>query len=169
MRKYNLVAMSFLLLMCLAPSLMAQNNSPGPTKEENIRKLLILTDAKGIFKRALETQVSQMKTNMVNRIPPKFWDEVLKAVDADKFMELLVPVYDKHFSNDELLGLIAFYETPLGKRLVSELPQIMTESAAAGDKYGQEIANQVIQRMQAEGTFPSAAPAGDGKPMPPRR
>lgn len=171
MRKYSLAAMSFLLLLllCCAPALMAQNNAPAPTKEESIRKLLILTDAKGIFKRSVEMQISAMRTINSSQIPSKFWDEVLKAVDPDKFMNLLVPIYDKHFSNDELSALITFYETPLGKKLLSELPQIITESAAAGDKYGQEIANQVIKRMQTEGTFPSAAPAGDGKPLPPRR
>lgn len=166
MRKYRLAAMSCLLLLCFAPALMAQNTPA--TKEENIRKLLILTDAKGTFQRAMDAQISAMKTT-VTRIPPKFWDEVLKEIDPDTFLTLLIPVYDKYFSNDDLEGLIAFYQTPLGKKLVSTLPQIITEVAAVGDKYGQQVANQVIQRMQAEGTFPSAAPAGDGKPLPPRR
>jgi hypothetical protein len=167
MRKYRLAATTFLLLLCSAPALMAQN-TPKETKDANIRKLLTLTDARGVFRHALESQINSMKTN-AKQIPPKFWEEILKAVDADKFIELLIPVYDKHFSNDELEGLIAFYETPLGKKLVSTMLPIMTESAAAGDKYGQQIATQVIEKMKAEGTFPSAAPAGDGKPQPPRR
>lgn len=167
MRKYRLAVMSFLLLLCFTPSLVAQS-TPTATKEANIRKLLVQTDAKGIFKRSLETQMNMMKAS-ASQIPPKFWDEILKEVDADKFIELLIPVYDKHFSNDELEGLIAFYDTPLGKKMVSKLPQIMAESAEAGSKYGEQIATKVIQRMQAEGTFPSAAPAGDGKPLPPRR
>jgi hypothetical protein len=167
MRKYRLAATLFLLLLCFAPASIAQN-TPTETKEANIRKLLTLTAAKGLFNRAMESQISAAKTNGT-RIPPKFWDEVLKEVDPDNFIELLLPIYDKHFSNDEIEGLIAFYETPLGKKLISKLPQIMTETTAAGDKYGQQIANKVIKRMQAEGTFPSAAPAGDGKPQPPRR
>jgi hypothetical protein len=167
MRKYCLSAMSFFLLLCFTPALMAQS-TPVATKEENIRKLLTLTDARGTFKQSLETQISLMRRT-AKEIPPKFWDEVLKEVDPDKFVELLIPVYDTHFSNDELKGLIAFYQTPLGKKMISKLPVIMTESAAAGAKYGQEIAGKVIQRMRAEGTFPSAAPAGEGKPQPPRR
>ena len=171
MRKYSLVATSFILLLCFTPALMAQN-TPAATKEENIRKLLTLTDAQGVFKSSIESQISAAKAATKangTRIPPKLWDEVLKEIDPSEFVELLIPIYDKHFSNEELEGLIAFYETPLGKKLISKLPQIMTESAAAGEKYGQQIANKVIQRMQAEGTFPSAAPAGDGKPLPPRR
>jgi hypothetical protein len=168
MRKYFLTAtFSLLLLLCFTPSLMAQS-TPAETKEASIRKLLSLMNAKGSFNSALQSQISAAKKNGT-RVPPKFWDEVLKAVDLDKFIEFLVPIYDKHFSNEEIEGLIAFYQTPLGKKLTSELPQLMTESAAVGDKYGQQIANQVIQKMQAEGTFPSAAPAGDGKQLPPRR
>jgi uncharacterized protein len=166
MRKYRLAAMSFLLLMCFTPALLAQS-TPTPTKEENIRKLLTMTDARGTFKRSLETQISVMKRTM-SQIPPKFWDEVLKEANPDTFIEFIVPIYDKYFSNDEIMGLIAFYETPLGKKTVATLPQVMAESAEAGGKYGQEVANKVIQKMQAEGTFPSAAPTGDGKPLPPR-
>ncbi|HUQ34090.1 MAG TPA: DUF2059 domain-containing protein [Pyrinomonadaceae bacterium] len=167
MRKYPLTAMSFLLLLCLAPAVMAQSTQKA-TKDENIRKLLALTDAGGLFKRGLESQLSMMKARET-RVPPRFWDEVLKEVDPERFVELLIPVYDKHFSDDELKDLIAFYETPLGKKLVSEMTPIMTETAAIGAKYGEQIANRVVKRMQAEGTFPSAAPTGDGKPLPPRR
>jgi hypothetical protein len=167
MKKYSLAVMSFLLLLCFAPVVVAQGTLKA-TKDENIRKLLALTDASGTFKRSLEAQLSLMKASET-RVPPRFWDEVLKEADPDKFVELLIPVYDKHFSDDELKGLIAFYETPLGKKLVSEMTPIMTETAAIGAKYGEQIANRVVKKMQAEGTFPSAAPAGDGKPLPPRR
>ncbi len=167
MRKYCLAAMSFLLLMCLTPALMAQSTST-TTKEANIRKLLVLIDASGTFKRAVEIQMTGVKKTLP-QIPPKFWDEVLKEVDPDKLMDLIVPIYDKHFTNDEIMGLIAFYETPLGKKMVSSLPQVMAESAAAGGKYGEQIAIKVIQRMQAEGTFPSETPAENEKPKPPRR
>src|SRR4051794_5266171 len=105
MRKYPFTAGLFLLLLlllCIAPVVLAQSE-PKATKEENIRKLLTLTDASGTFKRALEIQLSLMKASEV-RIPPKFWDEVLKEADPDKFAELLIPVYDKHFSDDELKG-----------------------------------------------------------------
>ena len=169
MRKYSLAVMAFLVvLMCFTPALMAQSN-PLATKEENIRKFLKLIGAKDTVTRSMEEQINEMKTKNVNRIPPKFWDELLKEYDYDKFVELLVPIYDKHFSNDDLEGLIAFYETPLGRKLASKLPQILDESMAAAQKYGEQINNQVIKRMQAEGTFPSAAPDGDGKPLPPRR
>lgn len=167
MRKFRQAIMSFLLLLCCTSVLTAQSISKA-TKEDNIRKILTLTDASGIFKKTLESQINMLRKTKTE-VPPKFWDEVLKEVDPDKFVELLVPIYDQHFSSDELEAIIVFYETPVGKKMISTLPQIMAESAAAGDKYGQQIATRVIQKMQAEGTFPSTAPSGDGKPVPPRR
>jgi hypothetical protein len=167
MKKYYLSLVWVLLLFGGAPALMAQN-TPAATKEQNIRKLLVLTDARGIFKRSIEMQIDMVKATSRD-VPARFWDEVLKEVDPDKFVELIIPVYDKHFSNEELESLIIFYQTPLGKKLLAELPQVMTESAAVGEKYGQEVANRVVKRMQADGTFPSAAPTGDGKPLPPLR
>jgi hypothetical protein len=167
MRKYCLIIVSFLLL-CFTPALMAQGTTPAATKEANIRRLLKLTDASGTFKRSIEAQMNTMRVAMT-QIPAQFWDEVLKEVSAEKFIELVIPIYDRHFSSEEIEGMIAFYETPLGKKFISTLPQIISESAAAGDKYGQEIANKVIKKMQAEGTFPSGPPAEAGKPAPPRR
>jgi len=152
MRKSIWAIMSFLLLLCCAPALLAQ--SPGTaTKEENIRKILIQTDARGVFKRELETQINA-KRKEVSNVPAKFWDEFLKEIDTEKFVELLIPIYERHFSNDELTQLIAFYETPLGKKMVATLPQIVAESAAAGGKYGEDVALKVIKRMRAAGTFP---------------
>jgi hypothetical protein len=142
-----------ILLLCLMPAVMAQGGLT-LAKEKNIRKLLAMTDASGIFKRSLESQIGMMKKTST-QVPSKYWDELLKEVDADKFIELLLPIYDKHFSNEELEGIIAFYETPVGKKLVSTLPQVMEESGAAGAIYGQEVAARVIKRMQAEGTFKS--------------
>ena len=169
MKKWYLTVVGVLVLFCCSPALMAQNApTAAATKEQNIRKLLNLMDARGLFKLNIEEQFTLAKTTMRD-VPVRFWDEVLKEIDLDKFIELIVPVYDKHFSNEDLEGLIAFFETPLGKKLLAEQQPIIKETVVIADKYGQEVAGKVIKRMQADGTFPSAAPSGDGKPLPPRR
>ena len=166
MTKYRLALMCCLLLLCFAPALRAQT-TPATTKAANIRKLLVLMDAGTTFETALETQVDLMKRTAKD-IPPRFWDELVKEIDANAFLELLVPIYDKHLSADDLEALIVFYQTPSGKRLISVLPLIMSESGAAGEKYGAQVAERVIKKMQAEGTMPGA-PAGEVKPPPPPR
>jgi hypothetical protein len=42
--------------------------------------------------------------------------------------EIYYPVLKKHFSEEEILDLIKFYQTPLGKKTIEEMPAIMNES-----------------------------------------
>ena len=47
------------------------------------------------------------------------------------------PVYDKHLSDDEVKGLIRFYETPLGQKTLEGLLQMTTELMNQGRKWGE--------------------------------
>ncbi|GEM_PF-6776164 len=42
--------------------------------------------------------------------------------------EIYYPVLKKHFSEEEIIDLIKFYQTPLGKKTIEEMPAIMNES-----------------------------------------
>ena len=164
MRIFRLAVMSCLLLLFLTPAVIAQT-APANTKTANIRKLLLLMDAGTTFKNAMQTQVDLMKL-AAKDIPPKFWDELLKEIDPAAFLELLVPIYDKHLSAEDVDAMIVFYQTPTGKKLISALPQIIAETGVAAEKYGGQASERVIKRMQAEGTFPGAPPPGEAKPSP---
>jgi TonB family protein len=49
-----------------------------------------------------------------------------KFHDVD-FVDLLVPIYDTHYSLDDINALIAFYQTPTGRRTLEVQPLITTE------------------------------------------
>ncbi|MFM7407780.1 MAG: DUF2059 domain-containing protein [Cuspidothrix sp.] len=60
-------------------------------------------------------------------------------------------MYSKYFTNEEIKGIIAFYETPLGKKTLSVLPQISQESTAIGIKYGRQAAERALKKLEEEG------------------
>jgi hypothetical protein len=163
MRKIILSFVTLLVLLCGAPALSGQTAGAG-TKADKIRKILIMTDAPGVFTHEVTVGLEQQK-KVSPDVPPRFWDELLKEVDSNKFAELLVPIYASLFTDEELSGLIAFYETPLGKKLIASTPQIISASRDAGAKYGEELAQKVITRMRAEGTWPTTPPPAE-KPKP---
>ncbi|WP_244142171.1 DUF2059 domain-containing protein [aff. Roholtiella sp. LEGE 12411] len=66
-------------------------------------------------------------------------------------MNELIPVYAKYFTNEDIKQMIAFYETPLGKKTISVLPQISQESAEIGQKYGIAAAKRALQKLEEEG------------------
>lgn len=44
------------------------------------------------------------------------------------FVEEMNAVYAKHFSHEDIRQMIAFYETPAGKKSVEAMPQLMSDS-----------------------------------------
>ena len=49
-----------------------------------------------------------------------------KEVDMEKMVEeIIIPIYDKHFSETELRDLIAFYKTPTGRKSTELMPELM--------------------------------------------
>ena len=51
--------------------------------------------------------------------------------DIDYLTDLHAPLYKAHFSEKELRELVAFYETPLGKKMTRVLPEISQASGMA--------------------------------------
>ena len=41
---------------------------------------------------------------------------------SKEMADIIVPIYDKHFTESDIDGLIAFYRTPVGKKFIKELP-----------------------------------------------
>jgi hypothetical protein len=78
---------------------------------------------------------------------------------------------------DDILGLIKFYESPLGTKLVKEMPQVVQESQAAGVQMNQEAAITVLRGMEPDYPFlkqmlppdpnaPAPAPGASTTPAP---
>ena len=59
-------------------------------------------------------------------------------------------VYDKYLTHDEIKGLIRFYETPLGQKTLSVLPQIVSEMQESGNKWGGELGKESMREVLAE-------------------
>jgi hypothetical protein len=91
-------------------------------------------------------------------IPAEFWQGIRKKIKTDGFTERLLPIYDKYYSKEDVKGLVAFYQTSLGQKVVSTTPGISSESQAVGSAWGKEIAQQVIDDLQAREAAKPAAP-----------
>lgn len=63
----------------------------------------------------------------------------------------MIAIYSKHYTNEDIKGMIAFYQTPLGKKLISILPKITQESIEVSQQYGIKAARRAIQKLEAEG------------------
>jgi len=117
-----------------------------------IRRLLTVTRAAELAVAAMEATVpAQRAANP--KIPKEFWDEFLARArkDMPRFIDMLVPVYDSHFSKPQLEQLVAFYESPLGRHVAQVQPEIAIQSSQIGQKWGAELGAAVGQDLQKRG------------------
>jgi len=143
--------LSITLLFC---SLMAMGYSQASAKAENIRKLLDITGSGKLGTQVGISMIDNMKT-VYKDIPEEFWDEFKKELTTKDWIDMFIPVYEKFYSNDEIKELIQFYQSPIGKKVVSNTPLIMQESMQIGQIWGQKLREKLAERMKAKGYLSS--------------
>ena len=73
----------------------------------------------------------------------------------------MVKLYTTNFSESELKDLVAFYQSPLGKKVLEKMPQLTQQSAQmtqAKLESAVPVVNKLLADMTAE-LEPAAAPA----------
>ena len=130
-------------------------NQPQPhdsAKVALIHQLLTVTHSVDLAISTIEAGIpAQRAANP--RIPAAFWDRFLSEVRnrRGEFEDMVTDVYERHFSADELRQLISFYQTPVGQRLVAELPAVTQESMQAGREWGRRLGAQIGAQLESEG------------------
>jgi hypothetical protein len=119
-------------------------------KINNIKKLLDITGSRNISRKLITQLIDGLKSEYP-QVPAKFWDAFMDELNPNKMIDEYIPIYSKYFTNEEIKGIISFYETPLGKKTLSVIPQISKESTATGIKYGREAAERALEKLKAEG------------------
>ncbi len=141
-----LARLAVLCLLALAPPLQAQE---GNTKEQDIRRLLELTGSAKMAEQIMDQMMVMFEQND-SGVSKEFWDGFRAEINTDDLVSMTVPIYDKHFTHEEIRGLIAFYQTPLGAKFVEKMPALAQDSMAAGMKWGEEIGQKAVAKLQAQ-------------------
>jgi hypothetical protein len=138
-------------------------------KRVDIEHLMKVTGALALGQQMSDAVVANM-TQMLREsrpdIPPEMFDvlreEVNGVIDDNlpSFAELVTQLYHKHFTHEDIKGLIRFYDTALGRKTIAVMPALMQESLMLGQQWGQSlgplIQRRVIERFKSEGVDLSA-------------
>jgi uncharacterized protein len=74
----------------------------------------------------------------------KFAPRVSELVDAT------ARIYATHFTEPELKQLLAFYQSPVGRKALVEEPKVIQESIASAGSWGDSLSAEVIGDMRDE-------------------
>ncbi len=130
------------VLLC-APGLTVSQDTQ---KTEAIRTLLRANKA-GELGAQMMTQMIETFRTTVPDVPQEFWDQLQLELNPDELTDLIVPIYDRHFTQEDINQLIAFHESPIGKKFVELTPTIFKESQEAGQKWAEAMLMRVMEKM----------------------
>ena len=142
-----------------AVSVSPAQSTVDPAKEADIRRLLDLMAVKALMLQVMNQMDTGLRPTMTQALPPGeyrtqlvdlFFQKFSSKLNIDALLDLLIPVYDKYLSDDDIKGLIQFYQTPLGQKAISVLPKLTSESQAQGEMLGQKMGRESMAEVLAE-------------------
>ena len=116
------------------------------SQEDNYKGLL--TDyikAQGqfeTFNATIDQMTSMMGVTLNEDEKVEFTNDVMSSL-----IEMLVPVYKKHFTEQDLEDAIELFKTPIGKKISEKSPIIAQESMQASMQWGMELSTKLQKYM----------------------
>ena len=145
----------FLLVLCTAFVLLLSSGAYAQDADKEYRETLhkMLVISGGLS--TAEAMVPQV-IEMLKRNSPDISEAYLKALSdgmteklVNRMVEVCVPIYRKYLTLDDLKGIIAFYESPVGVKLGKCQPFISQESMQVGEQIGLEIAKDIQKAINS--------------------
>jgi uncharacterized protein len=146
-----------LFTICLCP--MISNVSAADvtqSRRANIEKLLDITGAlkngRAMTQEVTNQMIDTLKAKRPNTTSKELEDIRVAAnsVISERFPELidvLIPIYEKYYTDAEIKALIKFYSSDLGKKLINVMPMATQESFSAGAAWGKSLESDIVKRL----------------------
>jgi hypothetical protein len=174
------IFLALVVLLTIASAASAQQQTIAPEKKALIKELLDVTGEpktseamlnemlKSIDKELPERLEDALKkdTNLspqskeelrkslkedLAKMTTRYTTLILEKIDLPKLIETTIyPLYDKFFTEKEIIDLIAFYKTDTGKKIIAVSPELGAESLRVTIKYVMPIMDDIGKQMRLE-------------------
>lgn len=114
-------------------------SKPLPVKPITPEKRALIMKFIEVFgtKQAIE-QNFQLLIERASKERPEEAQKIKDNIKTDELIEVLIPVYDRNFSQEDLQAFIDFYGSASGRKLLMNIPALMRESVEASARYIQQ-------------------------------
>lgn len=135
-----------IVLACLALSapLLAQN-ADEPASRDDVILYLRTMHTHDLMQRVMVVQSQTMQQLFHDQIlkekgklPANFdaqfkkaMDDLLENMPMDDIVQATIPAYQKHFTHGDIEAMNAFYSSPVGQKVLEQLPVVMQEGMQA--------------------------------------
>jgi hypothetical protein len=73
---------------------------------------------------------------------------IKRSVDTSEVQKIIVPIYEKKFSPDEIQELVNFYKSPTGQKFLNSQGEIMIESSQELSKWSEKVKVKIQKNFE---------------------
>lgn len=99
-------------------------------------------------------QTTAMLQQQKKDVPDNVWEEINDDLSKSALKELTIlfsPVYEQYLTLEDLKAVIAFYNTPIGKKFAQKTPLITTQSMQVGQQWAMQLMPKIQGILKEKG------------------
>lgn len=144
------------VLTLSSPAAYAQKASPAAVAAAN--EIVSTTGAMALFQPLIPGVIEQAKNLYLQQNPGLGKDANAIALQmredlAPRISEIsnqIALLYAERFTEQELKDLLAFYKSPLGKKLIAQQPVVVDSSLKFAQDWANKLSEEVVSKMRVE-------------------
>jgi uncharacterized protein len=159
------ILIGVILCLSFACSGLAQDTGANaPASKEDVERYLQAVHSQEMMRKMMDAMVKSMQQMTHDRylkdkdkLPADFeartnkmMDDMMKNMPFDEMIQAMVPTYQKHFTKGDMDGLLAFYTSPTGQKLLREMPAITAEAMTALMPIMRQHTDAMSRRLQQQ-------------------
>ncbi len=120
--------------------------------DKQVRQLFEVMHLSQMFTQ-MNSQMAGMMGQVAPCVPASYWQDFIDAKASEQLLTQMVPVYQRHFTAQDVSGLLKFYKSALGQKVITQLPQTMAEGMKIGQQWGRQRGLEMVRQLQQKGTL----------------
>lgn len=155
---------SILCLTLCSVALAQQNPTDSPATKADVERYLEAAHIHKMMNQMVQAMSAPMHKMIheqflkdQDKLPPNFEEQMTKILDDmmanmpwDEMIEAMIPAYEKHFTKGDMDALTAFYSSPVGQKILHELPAVTAESMETMMPIMQRSIKEMTDRLQQQ-------------------
>lgn len=128
--------------------------APNDDLTKELKKLLDITGALDVgvqFAKMMNSDNEQERNGLPKEFYKKMYEEMSTGDTRKIFENEIIKIYRKYYTLEDVKGILAFYNSEIGKKTLTMIPSILEESKRVGTEFGRVIGMKVYNDLLKEG------------------
>jgi uncharacterized protein len=130
-----------------------------PVKAADIQRLIEIAGMKKLMTETMDSMETNIRPTLARSLPPGpyrdklidlFFERFRSKLKIQQFIDMAAAAYDKYLSDEDIKGMIAFYQTPLGQKTLTVLPKLTVELQSEGMQLGERAGRDSMTEVLSE-------------------